>query len=180
MLPDPSDQELILRSELEGQEQGMDLALLSECGTAFLSLIESTDTQRLCAEPIYPMKESAFSLSVVSSLPALLTDGFALLGFPFQVDSPVEAFLVLLCTPHHVQFQLGLGLPAPSPTQTSTSTTLLPGSLALLTLPVHLLLALHFDQQVPLQPCCSLAFLSGLPALGMESSCALSKAALHI
>ena len=105
---------------------------------------------------------------------------FAILGFPFQVDSPVEAFLVLLCTPHHVQFQLGLGLPAPSPTQTSTSTTLLPGSLALLTLPVHLLLALHFDQQVPLQPCCSLAFLSGQPALGMESSCALSKAALHI
>ena len=157
----------------------MDLALLSECGTAFLSLIESTDTQRLCAEPIYPMKESAF-LSVVSSLPALLSDGFALLGVPFQVDSPVEAFLVLLCTPHHVQFQLGLGLPAPSPTQTSTHTTLLPRSLALLALPVHLLLALHFDQQVPLQPCCSLAFVSGLPALGMESSCALSKAALHI
>ena len=152
----------------------MGLALLSDCGTAFLSLIESTDTQRLCAEPIYPMKESAFSLSVVSSLPALLTDGFALLGFPFQVDSPVKAFLVLLCTPHHVQFQLGLGLPAPSPTQTSTSTT--HGQ----TLPVHLLLALHFDQQVPLQPWCSLAFLSGLPALGMESSCALSKAALHI
>ena len=66
----------------------MDLALLSECGTAFLSLIESTDTQRLCAEPIYPMKESAFSLSVVSSLPALLTGGFALLGFPFLVGSP--------------------------------------------------------------------------------------------
>ena len=157
----------------------MDLALLSECGTAFLSLIESTDTQRLCVEPIYPMKESAF-LSVVSSLPALLTGGFTLRDFPFQVDSPVEAFLVLLCTPHHVQFQLGLGLPAPSPTQPSTSTTLLPGFLALLTLPVHLLLALHFDQQVPLQPCRSLAFLSGLPALGMESSCALSKAALHI
>ena len=61
----------------------MDLALLSECGTAFLNLIESTDTQRLCVEPIYPMKDSAFYLSVVSSLPALLTDGFALLGFPF-------------------------------------------------------------------------------------------------
>ena len=105
---------------------------------------------------------------------------FTILGVPFQVDSPVEAFLILLCTPHHMQFQLGLGLPAPSPTQTSTSTTLLPRSLALLTLPVHLLLALHFDQQVPLQPCRSLAFVSGLPALGMESSCALSKAALHI
>ena len=60
VLPDPSDQEIILQLELEGQEQGMDLALLSDCGTAFLSLIESTDTQRLCAEPIYPMKD--FSL----------------------------------------------------------------------------------------------------------------------
>ena len=39
VLPDPSDQEMILQLELEGQEQGMDLALLSECETAFLSLI---------------------------------------------------------------------------------------------------------------------------------------------
>ena len=39
VLSDPSDQEIILLSELEGQEQGMDLALLSECGTAFLGFM---------------------------------------------------------------------------------------------------------------------------------------------
>ena len=39
VLPDPSDQEIILQSELEGQEQGMDLALLSECEPAFIGFM---------------------------------------------------------------------------------------------------------------------------------------------
>ena len=34
VLPDSSDQEITVQTELEGQEQGMDLALLSECETA--------------------------------------------------------------------------------------------------------------------------------------------------
>jgi len=71
---------------------------------------------------------------------------YAFLDFPFLVDVPVEAFLILLCTPHQVQFQLGLGLTDPTPTKPSS---IVSGYLSLLSLPVHFLLTLQFDEQVP-------------------------------
>jgi len=45
---------------------------------------------------------------------------------------------------------------------------------------VHFLLALQFDQQVPVQPWQSLAFLSLLPPPGVKSSCAVRKPSLKI
>ena len=44
VLPDPSVQKMILRSELEGQEQGMDLALLSEWELAILGFMAPLKT----------------------------------------------------------------------------------------------------------------------------------------
>jgi len=41
----------------------------------------------------------------------------------------------------------------PIPTQPSSILIILPGYLSLLLLPVHFLLALKFDQQIPVQPC---------------------------
>ena len=40
------------------------------------------------------LNTSAAFLSVVSSLPVLLSGGYALLDFPFLVDVPIGAFLV--------------------------------------------------------------------------------------
>mgnify|MGYP001858504497 CR=1 FL=1 len=62
---------------------------------------------------------------------------------------PVEAFLVLLCTPCQVQFHLGLDFPDAVPTQPSSIPILLPGYLSLLPLPVHFLLALQAGHQAP-------------------------------
>lgn len=71
----------------------------------------------------------------------------------------LEAFLILLCTPWQVGFQLGLGLPDLIPTQPSSIPMLFPENLSLLPPPVHFLLALHFDQKVQIQTYQSLAFL---------------------
>ena len=72
----------------------------------------------------------------------------------------IEVFHTLLSAPYQVQFQLDLGFPDPIPTQPSSCLILFPWYLSLLSLPVHFLLALQFDQQVLVQPCWLLAFLS--------------------
>jgi len=73
------------------------------------------------------LSTSAFSLSVVSSPPVLLSGRrIPSQAFLFLVDTPAEAVLVLLCAPCQVQFQLGLGLPDPSPTQPSSIPIVLP------------------------------------------------------
>lgn len=86
--------------------------------------------------------------------------GYAFLDFPFLLEVSVEAFLVLFGIPSQVQIKLGLGFYDPSSTQTSSFLTLFPLYLALFPLLVHFLLTLQFDQQVPVQPCRALTFLS--------------------
>ena len=88
------------------------------------------------------------------------------LDFSFPVDVPLEALLFLLYTSCQVQFQLGLGLPGLIPTQHRSIPMLCPRYLTLLPLSVHFLLALQFDQQVPVQPCLSLILISQLPIPG--------------
>lgn len=78
----------------------------------------------------------------------------------FLVAVPREALLILLCAPCQAQFQLGLGFPDPILTQPSSIPIFLPTYLSLLPLLVHFLLALLFNQLVPLLPYLSLAFLS--------------------
>ena len=78
----------------------------------------------------------------------------------FPVDIAVEAFVGFLYAPYQVQFQLSLGLADPVSTQPSSILILLPWYPSLLQLTVHFLLALPFDQQVPVQPYWSLAFIS--------------------
>jgi len=107
------------------------------------------------------LNTSAYSLSVITSLPVLLTRGVCLLGLSLPGwFTPVEVFLVLLFIPCQIQFQLVLGLPDPIPTQTSSIPIFLPGYLSLLPITAYFLLTLQFDQQVPVQPCLSLAFLN--------------------
>jgi len=66
------------------------------------------------------LSTSAFSLSIFISLPVSLTRGeYAPLDFPFLVELPVEAFLVL-GIPCQVYFKLGLGFPDPIPTPPSS------------------------------------------------------------
>jgi len=131
------------------------------------SLIHSRGVWRTVASEVWGKKllsTSAFFLSVVTRLSILLTRR----GTPswtFPVDVPLEAFPVLFCTPCYFQSQLGLGLPESIPTQTSSIPIFLTGHLFLLPLPVHFLLALLYDQQVPVQTLC-LAFLSWLATPG--------------
>ena len=87
-------------------------------------------------------------------------EGYSFLDISFPVDIAVEAFVGFLYAPYQVQFHLGLVLPDPVPTQPRSTPTLVPEYLSLLPLPVHFLLAVQFDQQVLVQPCHSLAFLS--------------------
>jgi len=68
--------------------------------------------------------------------------GYILLHFPFLMDVPLEAFLVRLCNPCRVQFQLGLALCGPVPAQPNSIPVLLLGFLSLFPLSVHCLLAL--------------------------------------
>jgi len=86
--------------------------------------------------------------------------GYDLLDFSFLVEAPVAAFFVLFGVPSNVQFKLGLGFPDPILTQPRGFLILFPRYLSLFPLPVHFLLTLQFDQQVLVQPCWSLAFLS--------------------
>ena len=78
----------------------------------------------------------------------------------FLIEIPAETFLVPFVIPSHVQFKLGLGFPDPISTQPNSFLILFPQHLSLFPLPVHFLLTLQFDQQVSVQPCQSLAFLS--------------------
>ena len=59
------------------------------------------------------LSTSAFSLSVVTSLHVSLTRVYTPLDFPFLVEQPVEALLVVFGMCCHVQFKLGLGFPTP-------------------------------------------------------------------
>ncbi|KAK4827421.1 hypothetical protein QYF61_017859 [Mycteria americana] len=97
---------------------------------------------------------------------------YAFFNFPFLVDIPVEALLVILCIPCQVQLQLCLGLPNPIPTQAGSIPILFPGYLSLLPLPVQFPLALYHAGLFPSLP----DFLH----LGPESSCALWRASLKI
>ena len=83
-----------------------------------------------------------------------------MLDFSFLVELPVEAFLVLFAILSQVQFKVGLGFPDPVSTQPSSFLILFPLNLSLFPLPVCFLLTLQFDQQIPVQPHRSLAFLS--------------------
>jgi len=84
---------------------------------------------------------------------------YALFVLPFLADILVESLLVILSMLCQVQLQPCLGPPDPIPTQAGSIPILFSGFLSLLPLPVHLLLALWFDQQVSTQPCPSLTFL---------------------
>ncbi|KAK4806893.1 hypothetical protein QYF61_012614 [Mycteria americana] len=89
------------------------------------------------------LSTSAFSLSVVTSLPVLLVrGGYAFFDLPFLADLPIEPLIIILCVPCQVQLQLRLGLPDPIPTQPGSVPILFPGYLSLLPLPVRFLLAL--------------------------------------
>jgi len=90
----------------------------------------------------------------------------------------MEAFLILLCVSWQIQFQLSLGFPDPIPTQPRSNPLLLLVYLFFLPPPEHFLLALLFHQQVSVQSCWSLAFLSW--HLRIKSSCAQKKASLKI
>lgn len=107
------------------------------------------------------LSTSAFS-SVVPSLTALslgVRHGWVYNFFDlFLSNLPVEILLVI-CIPSEVQLQLFLGLPRSIPTQPNITLTLFAGHLSLLPPPIHSLIALKCDQQVPTQPCQSLAFL---------------------
>lgn len=70
------------------------------CSRAVCKAVTSEDWER-----VEKLLNTIFSLLLVccSQLPVLLTKGeYALPGFPFAVDVPVEAFLALLCTPCQV------------------------------------------------------------------------------
>jgi len=104
------------------------------------------------------LSTSAF-LSVVTRLSVLLFGAYVCVlfwTFLFLIDVPVEAFLVLRCTLFQVQFQLGLGLPDSIFTEPGSTLILSPIST------FTALLALQCDQQVPVQPCWFLVFLSCL------------------
>jgi len=111
----------------------------------------------MCEEPL-PEKIKAKKVKYLSFplvccyQPACVTHwgGTTLLYFPFLVEVPVEVFLVL-GIPCQAQFKLGLGFPDPIPTQPSSIPIIFLWYLSLL--PVRFLLALQFDQQVPVQPC---------------------------
>jgi len=106
-------------------------------------LLEKTKARKL-------LSDSAFSLSVVTSLPMSLTgERYTLFNFPFLIKVPVEASLVLLGTPCQVSFKLGLGFLYPIPTWPNSFLILFPQYLSLFPLLVHFLLAFQFDQQVP-------------------------------
>ncbi|KAK4811032.1 hypothetical protein QYF61_015736 [Mycteria americana] len=98
------------------------------------------------------LSTSAFSSSVVTSLPVVFISG--------------EALLVILCIPCQVQLQLRLGLPDPIPTQPGSIPILFPAYLSLLPLP--------FDQQVLTHPCILLPSFPDFLHLGIESSCSPS------
>ena len=100
------------------------------------------------------------------------------MDFPLLVDIPAEAFLVLLCTPCQVQFQLGLDLPILI--QPYSIVILLLGYLFLLSLLMESLLALQHDHRFPDQTCWSPVLFSWHPSPGYGELCALRKASLNI
>jgi len=85
---------------------------------------------------------SAFSMSIVTSLPVLFIEGYTFFDLPFLVDMPVEALIIILCVPCHVQLQLCLDLPDVILTQSGIIPMLFPRYLSLLPLLVQFLLGL--------------------------------------
>ena len=112
----------------------------------------SNPARELCEEQLTQKPEAKKLLSTSTFYLFVIT---SLLLFPTResmppVDALIETFLFLF-TPCQVQFQLSLS--DPIPTQPISILIPLPVSLSLLQLPVHFLLAFHFEQQVLVQPC---------------------------
>jgi len=81
---------------------------------------------------------SAFSLSIVTSLPVLIIEGwYAFFDLCFLADLTVEALLIILCVPCQVQIQLCLGLPDAIATKPGSVPMLFPEYLSLLSLLVQ-------------------------------------------
>ncbi|KAK4810535.1 hypothetical protein QYF61_004498 [Mycteria americana] len=131
----------------------LDGILLSSVSTAPFSLVLSADLLRVHSVPL-----SMSLMKILNSIgPRDRTFSLSLLFF-FNI--PVEALLIILLIPCHIQLQLCLSFPDPISTHPGSVPIFFPGYTSLVPLPVHFLLTLYFEQEVLTEPCWSPAFLA--------------------